>query len=122
MAGFSVAVENAVLNMVLKNTAYPVGAGAYLSLHTGDPGKTGANEVVGGSYARQPVTWNNASSGSSTATASHDFTLLPAVTITHFGVWTALTGGSFIIGDATTNQVMSAGSTYTLSTATVNQN
>lgn len=26
---------------------------AFLSLHTGDPGATGANEVTGGSYARQ---------------------------------------------------------------------
>lgn len=30
------------------------------SLHTADPGGTGANEVVGGTYARQTPTWDAA--------------------------------------------------------------
>lgn len=39
--------------------AVVAGTNRYISLHTGDPGTTGANEATGGSpaYARKLTTW-----------------------------------------------------------------
>jgi hypothetical protein len=61
----------------------------YISLHTASPGTTGANEVAGGAYARVQTTW----------TAGVGLQVLinvPAgTTITHFGMWSAGSGGIY---------------------------
>lgn len=71
----------------------------YLSLHTTSPGTTGANEATGGSpaYARKATTVT-ASGGTGTSTqVTFD---VPAGTYGFFGAWTAITGGTFIGGNA----------------------
>lgn len=71
----------------------------HLSLHTASPGTTGTNEVTGGSYARVPLTWPAASSGDATATQAT--VEVPAgTTPTHFGLWSAGSGGTFRGGNA----------------------
>lgn len=68
----------------------------YGSLHTADPGDTGASEVTGGSpaYARKAITWNAPASGAMDGDAvTFD---LPATTITHAGLWDASTAGNFL--------------------------
>src|SRR5690606_22130326 len=63
-----------------------------LSLHTAFPGSTGANEVTGGSYARQAVTFGAASAGSRSMSASATADV-PACTVAWVGLWdTAGTG------------------------------
>ena len=52
------------------------------SLHTGDPGTTGANEVAGGGYARQTTTWSPAASGSRTG-SEVVFPVPAGTTVTH---------------------------------------
>lgn len=47
-----------------------------LSLHTADPGSTGANEVSGGTYARGSLSWN-ANTGSGSMSANLSITGLP---------------------------------------------
>lgn len=78
-----------------------------VSLHTGDPGTTGANEATGGSpaYARQSVTMGAPVNGVST---SDQVTFnVPADTYTHFGVWDS--SGAFKGGNPLdTAQVMSS--------------
>lgn len=65
----------------------------YVSLHTADPSTTGANEASGGSYARQALSFAAATGGTAVATqVTFD---VPAGTYTHFGVWTAVSGGTF---------------------------
>lgn len=81
----------------------------YASLHTGDPGSTGASEATGGSpaYARKALSFGAASGG--TATASEVTFDVPAGTYSHFGVWSASTGGTFRAGNAlATSQVVSS--------------
>lgn len=71
--------------------------GAYISLHSADPGTTGASEVSG--VTRQATTWGASSSG--TANGSQvTFAAVPAGSYTHYGVWTASTGGTFRWGFA----------------------
>lgn len=71
----------------------------YMSLHTADPGTTGANEVTGGNppYARLAITWTaGAVDGVYTGTLPRMFDIPSGVTITHAGLWTAATGGTFL--------------------------
>lgn len=67
----------------------------FASLHTSNPGSTGTNEATGGSpaYARKSLTFGSSSGG--TATAAEVTFDVPAGTYTHFGVWSASTGGTF---------------------------
>ena len=67
----------------------------YISLHDDDPGQTGINEVVGGSYNRQEIEFAPATDGHAVSSMEVEFTSMPAVTITHAGVWTAASGGDF---------------------------
>ncbi|QFP97000.1 hypothetical protein SEA_THIMANN_29 [Gordonia phage Thimann] len=67
----------------------------WLSLHTADPGSTGASEVSGGTpaYARKQTTWGTPASGSMIGSkVSID---VPATTVVAVGVWTASTAGSY---------------------------
>lgn len=54
---WSTYLANALFDHILRNQSAPsFGASVYISLHTGAPGLTGANEASGGSYARAAVT------------------------------------------------------------------
>ncbi|GII84594.1 hypothetical protein Ssi03_25840 [Sphaerisporangium siamense] len=94
-----------------------LGAAAdFVSLHTADPGTTGANEVTGGSYARQTKTWNAASGGNLDDSNAPSFNIPASTTISHFGLWTEATGGTFLGGGAlsASESYGAAGGTYQL--------
>jgi hypothetical protein len=80
----------------------------YMSLHVAAPGLTGANEVVGNAYARQPIAFGSDTGGSGTNNVTPIF---PAPTpgnwgtLTHFGVWDSPSGGAFLAGDALLNAI-----------------
>lgn len=87
-------------------------AATYISAHTADPSTNGANEVTGGSYARQQTTWGSATgSGPVTRTGSQVTIPMPsgATTVTHYGLWTASTGGTFYGSVDITDQAFSSG-------------
>lgn len=92
----------------------------FVSLHTADPGLTGANEVAGGSYARQNVSAKlaAASGGSKASNADTDFTGMPAVGgggVTHIGIWDASSAGNFLQGGAlAAAKVVNLGDTFRL--------
>lgn len=89
---FTINAENAAITGV-KNGA------TFISAHTADPGDTGSNEVTGGTYARVATTWGTV--GGSAVTGSAVTLNIPAgVTITHWGLWTAGTAGTFYYGGA----------------------
>jgi len=77
------------------------GSGSWISLHTGDPSTTGANEATGGSpaYARKQTTWTGGTSDGVVAGSAVSFDV-PAGTYTHIGVWSASTAGTFVGGFA----------------------
>ena len=60
-----------------------------VSLHTGDPGTTGTNEVNGGDYERVAVGWTTPSSGAITADSELVFLVPPLGSdeVTHVGLW-----------------------------------
>lgn len=71
------------------------GMGAYVSAHTADPGTTGANEVTGGSYARQAATLPTGSNGAGTS-GQVSIPIPAGTTVKWLGLWTAANGGTFI--------------------------
>lgn len=77
-------------------------SGQHISMHTGDPGTTGASEATyGGGGGRQQTTWPAASNG--TATGSEvTHSNLPAAAYTHWGAWSAASGGIFRHGNVLT--------------------
>ncbi len=110
MAGFSNFLENEILDHVFGAAAYTAPATIYVSLHTGDPGETGASEATGSGYARKDVTNNAtnfpaAASGAKAngvavtfAAATGDWST--AANMTYFGLWDASTAGNFLGGGA----------------------
>lgn len=69
----------------------------WISLHTADPGAGGTNEIVGGTYARMATNWNTPA-GAAVTGSSVTINVPAGETITHWGLWSAETGGDFIYG------------------------
>lgn len=61
----------------------------HLSLHSGDPGEDGDNEVVGGDYDRQAVDFSIVQGVAPEARSEElvQFSNMPAATVTHLGLW-----------------------------------
>jgi hypothetical protein len=105
--------ENKILDHMLRGTEFTPPSTVYVSLHTADPGETGANELTGGGYSRKAVTFNAPSGGSMTNSADIDFPNMPAATITHVGLWDAASAGNFLWGGAlTASKTTNSGDTF----------
>jgi hypothetical protein len=92
------------------------GRGAVLSLHSADPGTTGASELSGGGYARKTTTWGAAAMGAGADTgkavavgSAQTFDVEAGDTAAWLGVWNA-TGPTFLYGKALTPSVSIVGS------------
>ncbi|MRX32808.1 hypothetical protein [Aminobacter sp. MDW-2] len=103
---------NALINHILRGVAFATPARVYVSLHIGDPGLTGANEVgavAWPAYARiDPALGAAIASGFDaaaakvTANAKQMLWLAmdgPApINVTHWAIWDADVGGNCLIG------------------------
>lgn len=94
MPGLTDSGENAVLDEIFNagSGTFPA-ADPYISLHSLDPGDTGANELTGGSYARQQVAFGAAASGTLSNTGAITWSV-PAGDVVAWGVWDAVTTGT----------------------------
>jgi hypothetical protein len=105
MAEMSTYLENAIINAVLRNTAYSSPATVYVGLHTADPTDAGTGtEVAGNGYARKSATFGAPSSGLSTTSAAVEFDQATGSwgTISHVGIWDANTTGNLLFHTALT--------------------
>jgi hypothetical protein len=100
MADKSTAHRDAVLN-VMRATALSAFT-PYVSLHTSDPGLTGANEVTGDAYVRIAATFGAPGDGSTgRKIANSAVVTFPEVdstenrTVTYAGIWDAEESGTF---------------------------
>ena len=82
-----------VLDWILRSGNDP-----YVSIHTGDPGGTGENEIAGNSYVRRQVSFTEPENGGCETTSPIIYRLMPATTITHIGLWDTEIGGNFLWG------------------------
>ena len=98
-SGLSDYLEATLLNHVFRATYYTPPDTIYLALLTAVASdSTTGTEVTGGSYARQPITFNAATSGigKMTSAASVLYTNMPAVTIVGATLLDAVTGGNVL--------------------------
>lgn len=93
----------------------------YASLHTADPGDSGANEVSGGApaYARKSITWNSASAKSMTASNQPAFDVPGSTTVAYVGLFSASSGGTWYGSADVTDEAFGGQGTYTLTSMTL---
>lgn len=89
-------IKNKLLDAILRAVPYSGPATVFVSLHSSDPGSTGAGEIAGGGYARQVVAFSAAAGGATANTETLEFTGMPAVTVGWVGLWSASSGGEFL--------------------------
>ena len=87
-------------------------------MHTADPAEDASGaEVSGGSYARQAITFNaaHATAGTIDNSSAEEFTTMPAVTVSHIGIWDAASSGNLLFyGAVTASKAVGAGDTISL--------
>jgi hypothetical protein len=108
-------LEDAILNHVLRNTAYTPATTVELALFTTLPGEdgTGGVEVSGGSYARQTVTFSAPVSNSVSNAGAVTFPQATASwgTVVGIGVYEDVGAGGNLLyyGSLTTSKVVDTG-------------
>jgi hypothetical protein len=113
-------LETKILNHVLRNTAYTSpGTSVYVSLHTADPTDVGNGaEVNQAGYARVQVTaWDAPASRATQNTNAITWSAAGANwgTVTHIGIWDALTNGNLLFyGALTVSKVVNTGVTFSI--------
>lgn len=121
MAALSDYLENELLDHVLVNAAYTSPTTVYVALFT-DTSTTAeleagtlTNEVSGGSYARQAVTFSAASGGATANTGAVSFTNMPAVTVENIAIMDASSAGNVLFGGAlSASKTLNSGDTFTI--------
>lgn len=116
MSEMSNYLENALINVTLRNTAYTTPTTVYLALYTSDPtdADTGT-EVSGGSYARQSITMGAPSNGVSTNSAAIEFPQCTVAwgTVAFIGIRDALTTGNLLYhSPLTTSKAIDVGDIF----------
>ena len=99
MSEMSNYLENALINVTLRGTAYTAPTTIYVALFTTDPTDAGSGtEVSGGSYARTAVTFAAPSNGVSLSSADCTFPQATASwgTVAFIGLYDALTIGNLL--------------------------
>lgn len=103
MAAFSDYLELQLLNHSLRNTPLTAPAAVYLGLFTADVTDAGTGpEVTDSGYARKAVTFaapavvGTTHSCANAATVEFNAIVQAAVTVSHFGIYDAATGGNLL--------------------------
>ena len=112
---------NNVLAHVCGQASWTKPTNTYFSLHTADPGLTGASEISAGWYARQLASWNAATTSGATNNGIHVFPTVTGsnVTVTHIGIWDALTTGNFLFSIDVTDTLFVVGAAPKIADAAV---
>lgn len=120
MAAMSDFLENALINATLRNTTYTSPADVYVGLFTSNPTDDGSGtEVSGGSYAREIATFAAPTNGASSTNADVQFTQATDNwgTVTHFGIFDALTSGNLLYhGVLTSSKNIETGDVFKIAT------
>jgi len=123
MAAMSNYLETALINEVLRATAFTAPTTVYVALFTTDPTDAGTGtECTGTSYARQSASFAAPSNGASSTSADINFPQAGNTwgTITHFGIFDALTTGNLLVhGALTTSKTIDTGDVFKIATASL---
>jgi len=115
MSSMSDYLENEILDHVLATGAYTAPTNVYVGLSTATfADDNSGTEISGSGYARVAATFAVASSGSASTSAGVEFPTATGTwgTISHYGIFDALTGGNLLIhGALTTSKLIESGDT-----------
>ena len=112
---FTEATAHKILNKILKNTDFTHPTGIRVSLHTDDPGATGANEVAGGDYERKEPTLGGPAAKVIANSDAMEWENMPACTVEYVGLWDTEATPNFWWGGAlTVSKTLGAGDTFRL--------
>ncbi|MFZ0324743.1 MAG: hypothetical protein WAN48_11500 [Actinomycetes bacterium] len=94
-----------------------------VALHTGDPGGVNgaSNEVTGGGYARQAISWFPAAAGAMDNNANPVFSIPASTTVAWVSYWNAAGSIRYLKKDVSDDVFSSAG-TYTITDADLDLN
>ena len=96
--GLTPTVEESLSETLTRNTAFSA-ALTYVSLHSANPGSTGASELASSSYARQPISFGTTpGGGQDNSNVAVSWNVQSGDNAFWYGLWTALTGGTFLGG------------------------
>lgn len=107
---------------MLSGTAFTAPVGAYVKLHTGDPGAAGATAAAAGDATRKAITYAAAANGVKALNGTKPVWTNAASTetITHLSVWDASTAGNFELStQLTAPQPWLGTNTFTLDTLSI---
>ena len=120
MSAMSNYLENALVNAVLRNTAYTSPTTVYAALFTTDPAEDASGtEVTGGSYARTAVTFVAPTNGATDNSADVTFPTATANwgTVTHAAIFDASTAGNMLFyGSLSPSKTVNNGDTFKFNT------
>ncbi len=109
----SSAAATSVLDAICNATSYSV-ATPYIQLHTGAPGSAGTANVATES-TRKSVSFAAASSGAVSNDVAVSWTSVAGTEdFTHWSLWTASSGGTFLWSGTMTANAITAGDTFTI--------
>ena len=106
-------IENQILDAIVGTAAYSVTAPCTLALMTANGNdSTPGTEVTGGSYSRQTIAFSAASGGSSSNSATINFTGMPACTVVGVEIYdSAGTPKRLWYGSLTASKTVASGDT-----------
>ena len=110
MARVSTASANAAIQAIL-----PVGGTYFISLHSADPGTTGASEFT--TVTRQAYTSATAAAGSVSNTNAIAIANGNTQSATFVAIWSAVTAGAYVIGAPMGSPVTAASITFAAAAA-----
>ena len=113
MSAMSDYLENKVLDHILGTTSYTAPTTVYIGLSTGSfADDNSGTELSGSGYARKSATFDSAASGTTDNSAAIEFSAATGSwgSVSHFGIFDALTGGNLLIhGAFTTAKTIASG-------------
>lgn len=86
----------------------------WVSAHELDPGTTGTNELSGGVYGRESITWNAASGGAIDSSNQPIISVNSGDDVHFLGLWGSETVGTFYGSADVTDETFGADGTYTV--------
>ena len=120
MAEMSDYLENKILDYVLRDSADWAPSTVYLALHTASPADDEGGAEV--DVARQAIEFDaaHATTGVTQNTNIETFTSMPAVTVTHIGIWDHVSAGNLLFHTAVdASKAVASGDTITVAAAAI---
>ena len=114
-------IENQLLDALVGTSAYSVTTPIKLALMTANGSDSApGTEVTGGSYARQTIAFDAASSGSITNNAAISFTGMPSCTVVGIEIWdSAGSPKRLAYGPLTNSRTVTSGDTVQFASSAV---